>query len=144
MKRRSRRRSSPNRTAVPHSRKRNVNYSALKNPLIRQPAFSEDRLEAIHQTALRVVEQLGIRVLNQEARQLFNAAGASVDDDTLMVKIDKSMVETALNTAPSEFVLHGARPENDVILGGDIIAFACVGGPPHISDLDRGKRNGTL
>ena len=29
-------------------------------------------------------------------------------------------------------------------LGGDHIAFVCVGGPPHISDLDRGKRNGTL
>lgn len=144
MTRRSRRRSGTYRSVVSHSHKRNVNYTALKNPLIRQPAFSEDRLEAIHQTALRVVEELGIRVLNDEARQLFKRAGATVDDDSLMVKIDKSLVEQALNTAPSEFVLHGARPENNVLLGGNNIAFAGVAGPPHISDLDRGKRNGTL
>ena len=51
--------------------KRQVNYRDLVNPLIRQPAFSDDRLEAIHQTALRVVEELGIKVLNDEARSYF-------------------------------------------------------------------------
>ncbi|RLA06469.1 MAG: trimethylamine methyltransferase, partial [Gammaproteobacteria bacterium] len=35
-------------------------------------------------------------------------------------------------------------PERNVTLGGDNIAFVSVGGPPHISDLDRGKRNGTI
>lgn len=63
------------------SHKRQVNYRNLKNPLIRQPAFSEDRLEAIHDTALRVIEELGIKVLNDEARQYYKQAGASVDED---------------------------------------------------------------
>ncbi len=111
---------------------------------MRQPAFSQDRLEAIHATALRVIEELGIRVLNENARERFRQAGASVDDESWMVKIDPSLVAQALESAPSEFVLHGATPEKNVILGGDNIAFVCVGGPPHISDLDRGKRNGTI
>ncbi len=124
--------------------RRQVNYKQLKNPLIRQPAFSDDRVEAIHDTALRVLEELGIRVLNDEARSCFKSAGAEVDDSTQMVKIDRELVEQALRTAPGEFVLHGADPESKVILGGDNIAFVSVGGPPHISDLDRGKRDGTL
>ena len=144
MTRQSRRRSGPGGAEISHSHKRNVNYSALKNPLIRQPAFSEDRLEAIHQTALRVIEELGIRVLNQEARQRFKQAGAIVDEESMMVKIDRSLVSQALETAPSEFLMHGATADKNVTLGGDNIAFVCVGGPPHISDLDRGKRNGTL
>jgi trimethylamine--corrinoid protein Co-methyltransferase len=111
---------------------------------MRQPAFSQDRLEAIHATALRVIEELGIRVLNENARERFRQAGASVDDESWMVKIDPSLVAQALESAPSEFVLHGATPEKNVVLGGDNIAFVCVGGPPHISDLDRGKRNGTI
>lgn len=123
---------------------RQVDYRHLKNPLIKQPVFSDDRVEAIHETALRVIEELGIRVLNDEARQYFKAAGARVDESTQMVNIDRVMVAQALESAPSEFVLHGATPESDVILGGDNIAFVSVGGPPHISDLDRGKRNGTL
>ena len=144
MRRRSARRSGRGGSAAPPSHLRNVNYSALKNPLIRQPAFSADRLEAVHATALRVIEELGIRVLNENARERFKQAGASVDDASWMVKIDPSLVAQALELAPSEFVMHGATPEKNVSLGGDNIAFVSVGGPPHISDLDRGKRNGTI
>jgi trimethylamine--corrinoid protein Co-methyltransferase len=82
--------------------------------------------------------------LNENARERFKQAGASVDDETWMVKIDPSLVAQALESAPSEFVIHGATPEKNVTLGGDNIAFVSVGGPPHISDLDRGKRNGTI
>ncbi len=144
MPRRSRRHPTPNASTQPDASKRNTAYRALKNPLIRQPAFSQDRLQAIHQTALRVIQQLGIRVLNDEARRRFKQAGARVDDNTLMVHIDPAIIESALATAPSEFVLHGATPQHNVTLGGDNIAFVSVGGPPHISDLDRGKRNGAL
>ena len=126
------------------SHQRQVNYRNLKNPLIRQPAFSQDRLEAIHQTALRVIEELGIKVLNDQARDYFGQAGASVDESTQMVKIDPSLVDSAIQSAPSEFVMHGATAETNVTLGGDNIAFVSVGGAPHISDLDRGKRPSTL
>ncbi len=126
------------------SHQRQVNYRNLKNPLIRQPAFSQDRLEAIHQTALRVIEELGIKVLNDQARDYFDQAGARVDESTQMVKIDSSLVDSALQSAPSEFVMHGATAETNVTLGGDNIAFVSVGGAPHISDLDRGKRPATL
>lgn len=114
----------------------------LTNTLLHQPAFSEDRLVSLHQTALRVLRELGIRVLNDEARALFSSAGATVQGD--MVHIDAELVESALQTAPSTITLAGASSSTDVTLGGDNTAFVCVGGPPHFSDLDRGKRNGSL
>ncbi len=123
---------------------RQVSYRHLKNPLVRQPSFSEDRVEAIHHTALRVIEELGIRVLNKTARQYFRDAGAEVDEATEMVKINSALIEQALETAPSEFMLHGATDQTSVTLGGDNVAFVGIGGAPHISDLDKGKRNGTL
>ncbi len=126
------------------SKNRKIDYRYLVNPLIQQPSFSDDRVEAIHNTALRVIEELGIRVLNKTARQYFKDAGAEVDETTQMVKINGALVEQALETAPSEFVLHGATAETNVTLGGDNIAFVSVGGPPHIVDLDKGKRSGTL
>src|SRR5210317_649066 len=95
------------------SHQRKVCYRNLKNPLLRQPAFSEDRLEAIHDTALRVIEELGIKVLNANARQYFKQAGASVDEESLIVKIDRSLVSSALESAPSEFVLHGRTAAHD-------------------------------
>ncbi|MFT5220607.1 MAG: trimethylamine--corrinoid protein Co-methyltransferase [Planctomycetota bacterium] len=129
---------------VDASHQRPVNYRQLRNPLIRQPAFSEDRVQAIHQTALRVVAELGIKVLNAEAREYFCQAGAEVNETSQMVTIDSTIIESAIKTAPSEFTLHGASEKTNVILGGDHIAFVPVGGAPHISDLDRGKRPATL
>ncbi len=126
------------------SHQRQVSYRNLKNPLLRQPAFSQDRLEAIHDTALRVIETLGIKVLNDAARRYYKQAGASVDEESQMVKIDRALVTSALESAPSEFVIHGRTPTADVTMGGDNVAFVCVGGAPHISDLDHGKRPATL
>ena len=142
MSRRSRR--GKHHGVVDTSHQRKVNYRNLKNTLVRQPAFSEDRLEAIHDTALRVIEELGIKVLNTEARQYFKQAGASVDEDSLIVKIDRALVASALESAPSEFVIHGRTAAHDVRMGGDNINFVSVGGAPHISDLDHGKRPATL
>lgn len=130
--------------AADPSRQRQVDYRGLQNTLVRQPAFSDDRVEAIHSTALRVLEELGIKVLNEAARGYFRAAGASVDETSQLVRIDQALIAGALDTAPGEFLLHGASPDTDVRLGGDNVAFVCVGGAPHISDLDRGKRPGTI
>lgn len=141
MSRRSRRGRNPAADRFPG---RTVDYRNLRNPLVRQPAFSDDHVEEIHRTALRVVEKLGIRVLNAEARSLFRQAGAEVNERTKMVNLDRSLVTSALDTAPGEFDLHGARERDRVTLGGNHVAFVCVGGAPHIADIDRGKRPATL
>jgi trimethylamine--corrinoid protein Co-methyltransferase len=123
---------------------RALKYRHLVNPLIRQPALSQDRIEALHETALKVIEQLGIRVLNAEAREIYRAAGAEVDETSRMVKIDRALVDQALKAAPQLFHMPGGSPDRGVTMGGDHVAFVCVGGPPNISDLDRGRRTGTI
>jgi trimethylamine---corrinoid protein Co-methyltransferase len=123
---------------------RALRYRHLVNPLVRQPAFSGDRVEALHETALKVLEQLGIRVLNSEARSIYAAAGAEVDETTRMVRIDRAFVASALASAPQQFDMPGGSPERTVTIGGDHCAFVCVGGPPNVSDLDRGRRTATL
>ncbi|MGD9915814.1 MAG: trimethylamine methyltransferase family protein [Rhizobiaceae bacterium] len=122
----------------------NRTYRSLRNTLSLQRSFSDDEIAHIHETALQVLERLGVRVLNDQARQHFAHAGARVDPATMMVFIDRALVAQALATAPGEFMLGGAHLERDVRIGGDATAFMCVGGPPNISDIDRGKRPGTL
>ena len=141
MNRRSRRGRPRSAAAAP---RRRVDYRHLENTLLRQPAFSADRIEALHQTALRVLGELGIKVLNDEARDYFQRAGAEVDESTQLVRMDPSLVDSALDSAPGEFTLHGASEAQSVVLGGDHVAFVCVGGAPHVADLDRGKRPGTI
>ena len=59
--------------------KRQVNYRQLRNPFTPQTVFSEDEVAALHDTSLRVLEELGIKVLLSDARALFKAAGARLE-----------------------------------------------------------------
>ena len=43
--------------------RRRADYRVLRNPFKPQSVFSDDRVLAIHQTALRVLEELGMRIL---------------------------------------------------------------------------------
>jgi len=106
--------------------------------------FSEDRIAAIHAESLRLLEEEGIRVLLPDARRRFADAGARVDTEDLMVTIGSDIVSAALASAPSAFEMEARNPLRNVVFGGSSVAFLPVGGPPHINDLDGGKRPGTL
>lgn len=118
-------------------------YRRLVNPLQPQRSFSDDQIATIHDTALRVLENLGIRILNAEAIEYFRRAGATIDSSTSTVRIDRGLVAKALASAPGSITFAGASPERDVAVGGANTAFICVGGPPHVTDIERGKRSGT-
>jgi len=77
-----------------------VDYHNLKNPFPRMKLFSDDRIEAIHEAALNVLEDLGIKVLLPEARKMLAAGGATVDASAEMVFIGRDMVAAALESAP--------------------------------------------
>ena len=104
--------------------------------------LSDDHVEAIHQESLRVLEEIGMDILYAEARDLLQAAGAIVDGER--VRIGREIVTEALKTPPFEFTFHARNPAHNIRVGGKWIAFAPVGGPPNCSDLDRGRRPGTL
>jgi len=118
-------------------------YRRLRNPFPPVSVFSEDQVAAIHDRSLDVLAEHGMRVLLPEARRIFEAAGCSVDDE-MMVRMDREVVRAAVESAPSSFEIVSRSGNRDLVFGGDSVAFLPVGGPPHIMDLDRGKRPGTL
>ncbi|MDH3521657.1 MAG: trimethylamine methyltransferase family protein [Myxococcales bacterium] len=105
--------------------------------------LSADQIEAIHRTALTVLQEVGMRILEPKARGLLAAAGASVDEDDLRVRFDPAMVEEWVARAPAEFTLSVRNPAHNLHVGGRHTFFAAVGGPAFCSDLDRGRRAGT-
>jgi len=135
-RRRSRRSSGPAVSQLPWRR--------LRNPYKPIEVISTDHLEAIHETSLRVLEELGIEFLSEDALQRLKAAGADVDFDTQMVRFDRALVMELVAKAPSEFTLTPRNPDRAVTFGGNHIAFNSVGGPPNASDLDGGRRQGNF
>ena len=104
--------------------------------------LSDEQIETIHSRALDVLEEIGMDVLNKEAIQIYAKAGAKVEGDR--VRIGRDIVAEALKTPPSEFTFHARNPARTIQIGGKWIAFAPVGGPPNCSDMDKGRRPGTL
>ena len=116
----------------------------LRNPYRPIEQFSADQIEAIHETSLTILREIGLRVLSGEARAIFRQAGADVDEGTKDVRFDSALVMDAVGHAPSEITLHARNPERNAVVGGDAIAFSTVGGPPNVSDIENGRRPGTL
>jgi trimethylamine--corrinoid protein Co-methyltransferase len=123
---------------------RRPDYRSLKNPFLPQPIFSADQVAAIHDTTLRVLEELGVKVLLPEARALLARAGALVDEDTQMVRIGRDIVTAALASAPKSVRAHAGDRDRDLMLELGSLTFLAGAGAPNVTDLERGRRPGTL
>ena len=133
------------------SRKRTARASSGKHwhypAQLRHPFQPQDYLDAsaiddIHQTALQVLEELGIKVLLPEAVDIFAKAGALIDED--MVHIGRDMVEAALATAPASFPLNAPNPDRSLLVEPGQMIFSPGAGCPNATDKMRGRRPGDL
>ncbi len=121
-----------------------AHYRRLVSPFDPLRVLDDSQVEDIHQAALRVLVEQGIRVLLPEARSRLGAAGAVVDEEEHLVRIGPDLVAASLATAPSEFDITPREPTRTVSVGGRNVVMMPAGGPPHATDLDRGRRTGTL
>ena len=85
--------------------------------------FTESELEDIHLATLEVLERTGVFVEADEALDIFADGGCAVARDTHVVRIPPCVVEDAIRSAPSTFVLCGREPKNDIVLGPGRVAF---------------------
>jgi len=122
---------------------RAVDYRNLRNPFPTMNVFSDDRIEAMHEAALDVLERLGIKVLLPEARTILARAGAHVDEDSEMVYLGRDIVEAALAIAPRSITCRAASRDRDLTLELGRMVFQPGAGAPHATDLTRGRRPGT-
>jgi trimethylamine--corrinoid protein Co-methyltransferase len=119
-------------------------WQQFRNPLPALALLNDDELGKIDDTALRILEELGLEFQNPQAIEILADSGADVDRGTGMVRMDRHLVRRLVAKAPSSFTLHARNPERNVIMGEDWINFAPVAGPPNVSDLEGGRRPGTF
>jgi trimethylamine--corrinoid protein Co-methyltransferase len=121
---------------------------AVKLPYIRRrlpviDLLSSEAVEIIEHNAETILEEIGIEFRRDpESLRLWRDAGADVRGER--VRIPRGMARSLLRTAPREFTLHARNSARSVRFGGDATVFSPVGGPPFVTDLDRGRRYGTL
>ena len=104
----------------------------------------DEGLELIHDGSMRILEQIGLQIVNERARNLMVSQGATIDAKTGYVKMDRDLVMDKISTIPSQFTFHARNPVYDAVYGGNHINFSLVASAPNCSDLDSGRRTGNF
>lgn len=135
----SRRRNKPQRKRVGVQQ---LPWRQLSSPYSPMEVLAPGQVTTIIESALDVLEQQGMCFLEDESRKILRQAGAIPDDDCI-IRFDRDMVRELTALAPAQFPLRARNPAHDLLVGGNNIIFASVGGPAFCSDLGLGRRPGT-
>jgi trimethylamine--corrinoid protein Co-methyltransferase len=104
--------------------------------------LTEHQVDLVHEQAMRICEEIGLDILHAEVRTLLEKEGLAVGDQR--VRFDRGWLMEQVAKAPHTFTLHARNPVTSVEVGGGTPLWMNVGGPPFVSDLDEGRRSGSL
>jgi trimethylamine---corrinoid protein Co-methyltransferase len=102
------------------------------NTMPRYEILSEDAMATLDRGWRRIVSELGIEFLHDDALDAFRAAGQQVDGQ--VVRLDPEFVLEQVGKVPSEFDLQARNPERTVHIGGKHMVFSAVYGCPFVRD----------
>ena len=97
-------------------------------------------VQRIHQTAMRILRDIGIEFLNPDAVEILRKAGCKINGTN--VRMDEAFVMEMVGHAPSTFTITPRNPAREIIMGGKHMVFVNVSSPPSSWDMERGKRSG--
>jgi len=89
--------------------------------------LNEGAIAKVHQTAMRIIEEVGFEVNSEIALGIFEEAGVWVDWEKHRVRLPQEKAMELIRTAPSEIRLCGQDEKNDILLGGNRV-YAGTGG----------------
>jgi len=102
----------------------------------RYKPLTDEQVRRIHAAALSILERTGVQVEEPEALKLFQDAGANVTDNR--VRLPRSLVEDAVDWAPSRVILAGRDPRWDLELEGARVHTGTGGAALTVFDLETG------
>ena len=101
--------------------------------------LDEAGIAAIHDGAMRILEEIGMEILNPEALEIFRATGAcTIDGEN--VRMGRDFVMEYIAMAPSQWTITPRNPDRAVTVGGNNLLFGNVSSPPSYWDMKIGKK----
>ncbi|RLB94552.1 MAG: hypothetical protein DRH26_00895 [Deltaproteobacteria bacterium] len=101
--------------------------------------LSKMDIQMVHETAMAILKDPGLKIQHEEALNIFKQAGADVDFKKQMVHIPQFLVEKALNSAPKFITVCGREPEYD-FKSYKGVHYSGGHGATFIMDIETGKR----
>ena len=102
--------------------------------------LTEESIGRVHQTAMRVIEEVGFEVNSEAALEFFKMAGARVDRERRQVRLSEKRAMELIEMAPSEVRLCGQDEKHDILLGGHRVYTGTGGTALYIYHPDTGQK----
>ena len=100
--------------------------------------LNEAGVAAIHDGAMRILEDIGIEFLNPEACEILRQAGCTVTGEN--VRMGRDFVMEMVAKAPRQWTLTPRNPDRELIVGGPYMLFGAVSSPPSYWDVKTGTK----
>lgn len=96
--------------------------------------LENDDIKYVHESSLEILEEVGLLVRNEKARNRFAEHGCRVDHETEMVRMPSAVVEKYRAMVPPTFTFRGRDPALDVTFPRKQPVIAPCGSAPDIVD----------
>ena len=100
--------------------------------------LTEEGVARMHDTAMVILEEIGIEFLNPKAVQILKNAGCTVVGEN--VRMDRDFVMEWVRKAPRSFTITPRNPERKIVVGEGHILFGNVSSPPNYWDMEVGRK----
>jgi len=101
--------------------------------------LGKDELKSIHSSTLRILEETGVRVDEENALKLLKDAGATVNFKERIAKIPHSLIEEMIKKARKRVTLCGRNPRHDVTLREDKVHVMTESTGIKVLDIETGR-----
>ncbi|MCR9115264.1 MAG: trimethylamine methyltransferase family protein, partial [Rhodobacteraceae bacterium] len=101
--------------------------------------LTDEGVQAIHDGAMRILEEIGIEFLNPEAVEILRGSGGcTIDGEN--VRMGRDFVMEMIAKAPSAFTITPRNPDRAITIGGKHLNFGNVSSPPSYWDMNIGRK----
>ncbi len=113
---------------------------SITNPRLSLTILSREQVERVHTATLDIIESVGVRFPSARALDIWEAHGATVDRDTMIVKVPGHVIEEALKRAPRAYTLAARDRSQDLPLDGNHVFVGTDGCGVEVIDVETGER----
>jgi trimethylamine--corrinoid protein Co-methyltransferase len=108
--------------------------------------FTDSDVRKVDGAITRLLSEVGVKVANERAFELFKAKGLKTDAEKKLVYLTREFLEDCIASTPSELILYGrGNPDYNIQVGGTRVHYGSGGTALNIIDLETGeKRPSTL
>src|SRR5512135_1286412 len=113
---------------------------SISSPKLSLKILDEAEVRKLHEATLWIIEHVGVRFPSERALSIWEAHGASVDRNSMIVKAKGDLIEAAMKQCPEAYSLAAREPAQDLPLDGNHVFVGTDGCGVEVLDIENGGR----